>query len=496
MPNARQLNALAAALCAIRNGETSSETLRDLAQAFGATHPKAGTLRAIQAVLDQIENPSDFTRDQDAYEKHGATKATFCRWKQKLTQQSRSIAVDELAQSLDDGDGDEDHDELSVALQRRDARLERHEWRREAAEPDLAQAPLTFLVGAPPDLAGRAPSAVVDAAEAAGISVAEAFEKLIISAADRHAAAVLEADLADSTVALKEREAREAALAAEAAEAIAILRRHDSRKADELLNEARAAAVLATEKAEAAAREAAAEAAEATARRSAGSSSDASQSSSDASLRAQEAALTPMLPCADDGSKVCRICLSGDEDEPLVQPCGCRGTAALVHESCLSEWRRTSSNGTAAYRCGQCHDDYRDALSIELLEERLLRQRTTLGNRHSGTIDTIVELGKVLHVLGKFRAAEPLHREAVSASRATLGDRHPDTLRSINNLASLLQAQGNLAAAEPLCREALSAGRATLGDRHPNNTLHRKSRGAAQRQGQARRRRAAVPRGA
>ena len=372
-----------------------------------------------------------------------------------------------------------------------------------ARQPDLAQAPLTFLVVAPPELAGRAPSAVVDAAEAAGISVAEAFEKLIISAADRHAAAVLEADLADSTVASKEREALEAALAAEAAETVAILRRHESRKADELLNEARAAAALATEKAEAAAREAAAEAAEATARRSAGSSSDASQSSSDASqsssdasLRAQEAALTPMLPCADDGSKVCRICLSGDEDEPLVQPCGCRGTAALVHESCLSEWRRTSSNGTAAYRCGQCHDDYRDALSIELLEERLLRQRTTLGNRHSGTIDTIVELGKVLHVLGKFRAAEPLHREAVSASRATLGDRHPDTLRSINNLASLLQAQGNLAAAEPLCREALSAGRATLGDRHPNNTLHRKSRGAAQRQGQARRRRAAVPRGA
>ena len=138
-----------------------------------------------------------------------------------------------------------------------------------------------------------------------------------------------------------------------------------------------------------------------------------------------------------------------------MQPCGCRGSAALVHESCLSEWRRTSSNGTAAYRCGQCHDDYRDALSIELLEERLLRQRTTLGNRHASTIFTIVELGTVLQVLGKFHAAEPLHCEAVSAMRATLGDRHPNTLRCIHNLASLLRAQGNLAAAEPLCREAL-----------------------------------------
>jgi hypothetical protein len=31
---------------------------RDLAHAFGAVHPEAGTLRAIHAVIDQLDNPA------------------------------------------------------------------------------------------------------------------------------------------------------------------------------------------------------------------------------------------------------------------------------------------------------------------------------------------------------------------------------------------------------------------------------------------------------
>lgn len=57
---------------------------RDLAHAFGAVHPEAGTLRAIQAVIDQLDNPASFARNKDAYEKHGASEATFKKWKKKL----------------------------------------------------------------------------------------------------------------------------------------------------------------------------------------------------------------------------------------------------------------------------------------------------------------------------------------------------------------------------------------------------------------------------
>ena len=55
------------------DGEATAAA-RDLAHAFGAVHPEAGTLRAIQAVIDQLDNPSSFARNKDAYEKHGASQ--------------------------------------------------------------------------------------------------------------------------------------------------------------------------------------------------------------------------------------------------------------------------------------------------------------------------------------------------------------------------------------------------------------------------------------
>ena len=57
---------------------------RDLAHAFGAVHPEAGSLRAIRAVIDQLDNPASFARNKDVYEKHGASQATFNKWKKKL----------------------------------------------------------------------------------------------------------------------------------------------------------------------------------------------------------------------------------------------------------------------------------------------------------------------------------------------------------------------------------------------------------------------------
>ena len=159
--------------------------------------------------------------------------------------------------------------------------------------------------------------------------------------------------------------------------------------------------------------------------------------------------------------RTCRLCFGDEADGLLVQPCACRGTARWVHAACLESWRRTSED--AAYRCGQCNDNYRDALSLALLWARLQAERT------SGrvTLITMTTLACELHDQGKLDEAEPLCREALDASRATLGDRHPDTLTSISNTASLLQDQGKLDEAELLCREDLDARRATLGDRHP-----------------------------
>ena len=204
--------------------------------------------------------------------------------------------------------------------------------------------------------------------------------------------------------------------------------------------------------------------------------------------------------------KTCRLCWADEEDGPLVQPCACRGSAKWIHKHCLEQWRRTSSKKDAAYRCGQCMDQYRDALSVELLSARLQAKRTNgkvtrsilgtlaselqtqgkyyeaeplfrealevashrYGSRHPKTLASIEDLGGLLYAKGDLAAAEPLYREALEVSCETLGDRHPSTLDYIGNLGQLLKAKGDLAAAEPLCCEALEVKRETLGNRHPS----------------------------
>jgi tetratricopeptide (TPR) repeat protein len=208
---------------------------------------------------------------------------------------------------------------------------------------------------------------------------------------------------------------------------------------------------------------------------------------------------------AEPEEMTCRLCWGDEDDGPLVQPCACRGSAKFIHKHCLERWRRTSTNEDAAWRCGQCMDKYRDALSIELLSARFRAERAreqtsiltldilaqelqaqgkydeaeplyrealevsreTLGSRHLGTLASINNFGGLLMEKGDLAAAEPLFHEALEVQRETLGNRHPSTLASINNLGQLLKAKGDLAAAEPLCREALKGMRETLGDRHP-----------------------------
>ena len=72
----------------------------------------------------------------------------------------------------------------------------------------------------------------------------------------------------------------------------------------------------------------------------------------------------------------CRLCFGDEDDGPLVQPCACRGSAKVIHKHCLEKWRRTSPREDTAYRCGQCRDHYRGALSLELLGARLQAERT------------------------------------------------------------------------------------------------------------------------
>jgi len=63
---------------------------------------------------------------------------------------------------------------------------------------------------------------------------------------------------------------------------------------------------------------------------------------------------------------VCRICFDGDDSGDLVEPCGCSGSQAHVHEKCLQRWRRLQTfqgKHTAATRCEVCGQKYSASLA-------------------------------------------------------------------------------------------------------------------------------------
>ena len=117
-----------------------------------------------------------------------------------------------------------------------------------------------------------------------------------------------------------------------------------------------------------------------------------------------------------------------------------------IHERCLEKWRRTGARVDAAYRCGQCMDHYRDALSIELLGARLQAKRTS-GQGTSITLDT---LATELQNQGKYDDAEPLFKRSLATHEEVHGREHPDVALAINNLAALFKDQGKYDVEEPL----------------------------------------------
>ena len=45
----------------------------------------------------------------------------------------------------------------------------------------------------------------------------------------------------------------------------------------------------------------------------------------------------------------CRICLIGNDEEELIQPCRC--STAFVHESCLQKWREENRDNEKYNQC-------------------------------------------------------------------------------------------------------------------------------------------------
>ena len=52
----------------------------------------------------------------------------------------------------------------------------------------------------------------------------------------------------------------------------------------------------------------------------------------------------------------CRICLIGNDEEELIQPCRC--STAFVHESCLQKWREENRDNEKYNQCEICKANY------------------------------------------------------------------------------------------------------------------------------------------
>ncbi|KAH6920953.1 hypothetical protein HPB50_028061 [Hyalomma asiaticum] len=57
------------------------------------------------------------------------------------------------------------------------------------------------------------------------------------------------------------------------------------------------------------------------------------------------------LSNSSDGAPTCRICFFGDEKQPLLDPCNCRGTIAFMHRDCLERWIQRTMDP----QCQVCH---------------------------------------------------------------------------------------------------------------------------------------------
>jgi len=94
-------------------------------------------------------------------------------------------------------------------------------------------------------------------------------------------------------------------------------------------------------------------------------------------------------------------------------------------------------------------------------------RRSTLGDEHPHTLESLSNLATLMGMLGRFGIAEPLIREALDTYRRVHGDEHPNTLTALGNLGLVLRRQDKLDEAEPYLREALETFRRVRGAEHP-----------------------------
>jgi eukaryotic-like serine/threonine-protein kinase len=113
------------------------------------------------------------------------------------------------------------------------------------------------------------------------------------------------------------------------------------------------------------------------------------------------------------------------------------------------------------------HMEGHDADAEPLDRRALADERRVLGSDDPLTLETADDLALVLNTLGRFPEAEKLAREVVDSSSRRLGPESALTLRAKNHLGSILFYEGHAADGEKVLRPALDVERRVWGPDHP-----------------------------
>ena len=152
----------------------------------------------------------------------------------------------------------------------------------------------------------------------------------------------------------------------------------------------------------------------------------------------------------------CRVCFCGEEDEPLFQPCACRGESAYAHASCLRKWAEMATVSTAAsYECPTCKTRYTGPTAVALAVDRVdleydrsgpdsrhadvaCANLVVVGLREGTTIDAALlrrqlrkdtRRDRLDSVLASIKKCEQKRDKAIEATKASLLDVDEGALR-------------------------------------------------------------------
>lgn len=110
--------------------------------------------------------------------------------------------------------------------------------------------------------------------------------------------------------------------------------------------------------------------------------------------------------------------------------------------------------------------DYRNA--EHMYRQALELWEMWLGKEHPSRLAGMNSLASILDSQGKYEEAEKIHRETLTLRKQAMGREHPDTLSSMSNLANVLDNQGKYVEAEAMHSEILVLREKVLGRDHPN----------------------------